>query len=94
MLKLSETSTRQSRELVSALRRIKEKTRELSNSQKSTHSRQVSEAAGIKSDRSLNESSVIDIGRIKERVEKMRDIKSEIGNLMDKIDNASKKIQD
>jgi Spy/CpxP family protein refolding chaperone len=94
MLKLSETSTRQSRELVSALRRIKEKTRELSNSQKSTHSRRVSEGAGIKSDRSLNESSQIDIGRIRERVEKMRDIKSEIGNLMNKIDNASKKIQD
>ena len=54
MLKLSETSTRQSRELVSALRRIKEKTRKLSNSQKSTHSRRVSEGAG---DRSMNDSS-------------------------------------
>jgi hypothetical protein len=37
---------------------------------------------------------MIDISRIKERVDKMRDIKSEIGNLMNKIDNASKKIQD
>lgn len=42
----------------------------------------------------MNESSQIDIGRIRERVEKMRDIKSEIGSLMNKIDNASKKIQD
>jgi|LauGreDrversion4_2_1035121.scaffolds.fasta_scaffold100567_1 hypothetical protein len=38
-------------------------------------------------------STQIDISRIKERVEKMRDIKSEIGSLMSKIDNASKKIQ-
>ena len=42
----------------------------------------------------MNDSSMIDISRIKERVDKMRDIKSEIGNLMNKIDNASKKIQD
>ncbi len=42
----------------------------------------------------MNESSTIDISKIKLRVEKMRDIKSEIGDLMNKIDNASKKIQD
>jgi len=47
----------------------------------------------IPSDRSGNDSSsILDISRIKQRVEKMRDIKSEIGNLMSKIDNASKSI--
>ncbi len=47
----------------------------------------------ITSERSGNESSsILDISRIKMRVEKMRDIKSEIGNLMNKIDNASKSI--
>lgn len=78
------------------MRRIKEKTREFSNSQKSSHSRRISGELNLKSDRTnndkLNNSSMIDISRIKERVDKMRDIKSEIGNLMNKIEKASKKI--
>ena len=47
------------------MRRIKEKTRELSNSQKSSHSRRVSEDGIKSSDRNSNESTNVDMGKMK-----------------------------
>lgn len=67
-----------SRDLVDALRRIKGKARELSSG----------ESSGKSTQRKRVESGVA------LRVGKMRDIKSEIGNLMSKIDQTSKSIQE